>query len=171
MEQQFDISVVVNGSPVRACVPARRNLADFLRNDLRLTGTHVGCEQGVCGMCTVRVAGRIVRACLMLAVQADGTTVDTIEGLTRNGEIADLQAVFIARNAAQCGFCTPGMLLAASELLAQTPQPTRDEIRRFMSGNYCRCTGYQAIVDAIEETARPRTSGVVNTGQATPELP
>jgi aerobic carbon-monoxide dehydrogenase small subunit len=159
MDREVDVSCTINGNPVRRRVPVRRNLVDFLRDDVGLTGSHVGCEHGVCGMCTVRVAGRIVRGCLMLAVQAEGAVVETIEGVTSSGAIADLQAAFVERNAAQCGFCTPGMLMAASELLAEKPAATREEIRAFISGNYCRCTGYQAIVDAIEQIARRRSAG------------
>jgi carbon-monoxide dehydrogenase small subunit len=132
------------------------NLADFLREHLQLTGTHVGCEHGVCGACTVRVSGEIVRACLLLAVQASGKSVQTIEGLSDNGEITDLQAAFRDRNALQCGYCTPGMLMAAQDLLRRQPEPSREQIREHLSGNYCRCTGYQAIVDAVEATARAR---------------
>jgi carbon-monoxide dehydrogenase small subunit len=150
------ISLQVNGERVDTHVLPRINLADFLREQLHLTGTHVGCEHGVCGACTVRVNGDIVRACLMLAVQTDGTTVETIEGLSDDGEIADLQAAFRNRNALQCGYCTPGMLLAAQDLLKHQPEPTRERIREHLSGNYCRCTGYQAIVDAVEATARLR---------------
>jgi carbon-monoxide dehydrogenase small subunit len=150
------ISLTVNGERVDAQVLPRLNLADFLREHLKLTGTHVGCEQGVCGACTVRVGGEIVRACLTLAVQVNGNTVETIEGLSDSGEIADLQAAFRDRNALQCGFCTPGMLMAAQDLLRQTRAPDRKEIREHMSGNYCRCTGYHAIIDAIENTARSR---------------
>jgi carbon-monoxide dehydrogenase small subunit len=150
------ISLDVNGERVEAHVLPRLNLADFLRENLQLTGTHVGCEQGVCGACTVRVNGDIVRACLVLAVQAQDASVVTIEGLSDSGEIADLQAAFRDRNALQCGFCTPGMLMAAQDLLAQRAEPDRDQIREHLSGNYCRCTGYQAIVDAVETTARAR---------------
>jgi aerobic carbon-monoxide dehydrogenase small subunit len=150
------ISLVVNGERVEANVLPRLNLADFLREHLELTGTHVGCEHGVCGACTVRVDGDIVRSCLMLAVQAHNTTVETIEGVSDSGEIADLQSAFRERNALQCGFCTPGMLMAAQDLLNQSPCPDREQIREHLSGNYCRCTGYQAIVDAIETTARTR---------------
>ena len=132
------------------------HLADFLREHLKLTGTHVGCEHGVCGACTVRVNGEIVRSCLMLAVQSHGTSVETIEGLSDSGEIADLQAAFRDRNALQCGFCTPGMLVAAQELLKQETEPDRERIRKHLSGNYCRCTGYQAIIDAVETTGRLR---------------
>ena len=150
------ISLEVNGERVDAHVLPRLNLADFLREHLKLTGTHVGCEHGVCGACTVRVNGEIVRSCLMLAVQMQNATVETIEGLSDSGEIADLQAAFRDRNALQCGFCTPGMLMAAQDLLKQSPVPDREQIREHLSGNYCRCTGYQAIVDAVEMTARLR---------------
>jgi carbon-monoxide dehydrogenase small subunit len=146
----------VNGERVAAQVPPRLNLADFLRENLQLTGTHVGCEHGVCGACTVRVNGEIVRSCLTLAVQVHGASVQTIEGLSDSGEIADLQAAFRDRNALQCGFCTPGMLMAAQDLLRQQAEPDRARIREHLSGNYCRCTGYQAIVDAVETTARGR---------------
>jgi aerobic carbon-monoxide dehydrogenase small subunit len=151
------LSLEVNGERVDAQVLPRLNLADFLREQLKLTGTHVGCEHGVCGACTVRVNGEIVRSCLMLAAQAHGASVETIEGLSDSGEIADLQAAFRDRNALQCGFCTPGMLIAAQDLLKQEPEPDRERIRKHLSGNYCRCTGYQAIIDAVETTARART--------------
>jgi len=151
------LSLEVNGERVDAQVLPRLNLADFLREQLKLTGTHVGCEHGVCGACTVRVNGEIVRSCLMLAAQAHGASVETIEGLSDSGEIADLQAAFRDRNALQCGFCTPGMLIAAQDLLKQEPEPDRERIREHLSGNYCRCTGYQAIIDAVEITARART--------------
>jgi len=150
------ISLSVNGEHVEANVLPRLNLADFLREHLKLTGTHIGCEHGVCGACTVRVNGDIVRSCLLLAVQAHHATVETIEGVSDSGEIADLQSAFRERNALQCGFCTPGMLMAAQDLLKQSPHPDREQIREHLSGNYCRCTGYQAIVDAIETTARAR---------------
>ncbi|HET7366689.1 MAG TPA: (2Fe-2S)-binding protein, partial [Burkholderiales bacterium] len=143
--------LVVNGAPRHATVEPRRSLAELLREDLGLTGTHLGCEHGVCGACTVRVNGDIVRGCLMLAVQADGCTVETIEGLSDSKELAPLQRAFHEHNALQCGFCTPGMLLAAQDLVRGGRKATRDEIRAHISGNYCRCTGYQAIVDAIEE--------------------
>lgn len=150
------ISLQVNGERVDAHVLPRLNLADFLREHLKLTGTHVGCEHGVCGACTVRLNGEIVRSCLILAVQSQDGSVETIEGLSDSGEIADLQAAFRDRNALQCGFCTPGMLMAAQDLLRQSPEPDRAQIREHLSGNYCRCTGYQAIVDAVETTARLR---------------
>ena len=156
MGRAVQVSMTVNSEAVARLVEPRQSLADFIRNELELTGTHVGCEHGVCGACTVRLDGRIVRGCLTLAVQADGCTVETIEGLTESGEIADLQDAFVTRNAAQCGFCTPGMLLTAAELLASDPCVSREEIRKHISGNYCRCTGYQAVVDAIESTARNR---------------
>lgn len=150
------VSLQVNGEPVDAFVLPRLNLADFLREHLKLTGTHVGCEHGVCGACTVRIDGEIVRACLTLAVQAQGASVETIEGLSDSGEIADLQEAFRQRNALQCGYCTPGMLMTAQDLLKQSAAPDREAIREHLSGNYCRCTGYQAIVDAVEATARAR---------------
>ncbi len=156
MDKAVQVSMSVNSEAVKRTVEPRQSLADFIRNELELTGTHVGCEHGVCGACTVRLDGQIVRGCLTLAVQADGCTVETIEGLTESGEIADLQNAFVTRNAAQCGFCTPGMLLTAAELLAADPGASREEIRKHISGNYCRCTGYQAVVDAIESTARSR---------------
>jgi carbon-monoxide dehydrogenase small subunit len=152
----LSVSLRVNGEAVTASVEPRASLADFLREDLALTGTHLGCEHGVCGACTVRLDGRIVRSCLTLAVQCDGLSVETIEGVSDSGDIADLQEAFRLRNALQCGFCTPGMLLTAAELLARDSRPSRHEIREFISGNYCRCTGYQAIVDAIETTAAAR---------------
>jgi carbon-monoxide dehydrogenase small subunit len=150
------ISLEVNGERIDAYMLPRLNLADFLREHLKLTGTHVGCEHGVCGACTVRVNGEIVRSCLILAVQVQNGSVETIEGLSDSGEIADLQAAFRDRNALQCGFCTPGMLMAAQDLLKQSPMPDREQIREHLSGNYCRCTGYQAIIDAVENTARAR---------------
>ena len=150
------ISLTVNGERVEANVPPRLNLADFLREHLKLTGTHVGCEHGVCGACTVRLGGEIVRSCLTLAVQVDGAVVETIEGLSDSGEVADLQEAFRDRNALQCGFCTPGMLMAAQDLLQHNRTPARQEIREHLAGNYCRCTGYQAIIDAVANTARAR---------------
>ena len=155
-----DISLTVNGERVQGRVDARKTLVDYLRDDLSLTGSHVGCEHGVCGACTVRVDGEIVRGCLMLAAQCDGAKVETIEGLSDSGEIADLQTAFEQRNALQCGFCTPGMLAAAQDLLKRSKKvPSRDEIREHLSGNYCRCTGYHAIVDAVEAVAQARAKG------------
>jgi aerobic carbon-monoxide dehydrogenase small subunit len=158
MTSPHSISLQVNGEPVEAFVLPRMNLADFLREHLKLTGTHVGCEHGVCGACTVRVNGEIVRSCLMLAVQANEATVETIEGLSDSGEISDLQEAFRLRNALQCGYCTPAMLISAQDLLKSESQPDRERIREYLSGNYCRCTGYQAIVDAVEATAKARKS-------------
>jgi carbon-monoxide dehydrogenase small subunit len=156
----LDISLTVNGEPASERVEPRQTLVDFLRDDLALTGSHVGCEHGVCGACTVRVNGDIVRGCLMLAVQCDGAKVETIEGLSDSGEIADLQLAFEQRNALQCGYCTPGMIAAAQDLLKRAKEmksvPSRDEIREHLSGNYCRCTGYHAIVDAVEAVAKAR---------------
>ena len=154
MEHALDITLTVNGTKVARRVAARQHLVDFLRDELGLTGSHIGCEHGVCGACTVRVNGEIVRGCLMLAVQADGCRVETVEGLSDSQELAKLQKAFHEHNALQCGFCTPGMLLAAQDLLASGKKPTREEIRAHISGNYCRCTGYQAIVDAIEEVVQ-----------------
>ncbi|WP_024576485.1 MULTISPECIES: (2Fe-2S)-binding protein [unclassified Afipia] len=156
MTDLMPISLTVNGERVSAHVLPRLNLADFLREYLSLTGTHVGCEHGVCGACTVRVNGDIVRACLLLAVQAENASVETIEGLSDSGEISDLQAAFQDRNALQCGYCTPGMLMAAQDILIHEPHADREQIREHLSGNYCRCTGYHAIVDAVEATARAR---------------
>jgi len=154
MVEALDAKMTVNGQAVARRIPARQSLVDFLREELGLTGSHVGCEQGVCGACTVRVNGEIVRGCLMLAVQADGCAVETIEGVSDSGEAAKLQKAFHEKNALQCGFCTPGMLLAAQDLLKKNPKPDREEIRAHLSGNYCRCTGYQAIVDAVEEVVK-----------------
>ena len=151
MEPAHDITLSVNGTPVSRRVAARQHLVDFLRDELGLTGSHIGCEHGVCGACTVRVDGTIVRGCLMLAVQADGCEVQTIEGLSDSKELAVLQKAFHERNALQCGFCTPGMLMAAQDLVLRKKKVSREDIRAHISGNYCRCTGYQAIVDAIEE--------------------
>ncbi len=150
MEHSVETTLIVNGATVKRRIPARLHLIDFLREELGLTGSHVGCEHGVCGACTIRVDGRIVRGCLMLAVQADGAAVVTIEGLTDSAEIADLQANFVERNALQCGYCSPGMLVTAAELIDRGKPATREEIRTFLSGNYCRCTGYHAIIDAVE---------------------
>ena len=158
----MNISLTVNGEAIQASVLPRTHLADFLRDGLGLTGTHLGCEHGVCGACTVRLDGAIVRGCLVLAVQADGAVVETIEGVSDSGEIADLQAQFAAVNALQCGYCTPAMLLTAQDLLRHYASsggvPDRATIREHLSGNYCRCTGYQSIVDAVETVARARAA-------------
>ena len=160
MSERFhDISLVVNGEELRERVDARTTLVDFLRETLSLTGSHVGCEHGICGACSVRDDGAVVRGCLMLAVQCDGMRIETIEGVAGSDEIVDLQRAFIERNALQCGYCTPGMLLSAQELLKKGGVPSRETIRIHLSGNYCRCTGYQAIVDAVEAVARERSGG------------
>jgi len=156
IERFSDITLRVNGEDVRERVEARKTLVDFLRDDLGLTGSHVGCEHGVCGACTVRLDGAVIRGCLVLAVQCDGAQVDTIEGISDSGAIDDLQEAFQQRNALQCGFCTPGMLIGAQDLLGPGGVPSRDAIREHLSGNYCRCTGYHAIVDAIESIALAR---------------
>ena len=149
MTQTRSISLTVNGENVTANVPVRLNLVDFLRTDLGLTGSHVGCEHGVCGACTVEVDGVMLRGCLMLAVQADGATVTTVEGLAETGRGQTLRDAFHARNALQCGYCTPGMLASALEYIEAGKPADRAAIREHISGNYCRCTGYQAVVDAI----------------------
>jgi carbon-monoxide dehydrogenase small subunit len=156
MDASIEISLTVNGVALSRRVESRTSLIDFLRYELELTGSHVGCEHGVCGACTVRVDGAIARACLMLAVQADGASVETIEGVAATGEIFDLQQAFAEENALQCGFCTPGMLLTAQDLLSRTPEAGAQEIREALSGNYCRCTGYHAMVEAIRKTSRAR---------------
>ena len=157
MSRSINISLRVNGEDVRATVPSRLNLVDFLREELSLTGSHVGCEHGVCGACTITVDGDTVRGCLMLAAQADGKEITTIEGLAENGQSAQLQAAFTKHNALQCGFCTPGMLASALGYVNAGGSADRDTIRQHISGNYCRCTGYQSIVnaicDVIEETS------------------
>ena len=160
---ELEIETTVNGALVRRRVDARQHLADFVREELQFTGTHLGCEHGVCGACSVLVDGTVVRGCLMLAVQADGKRIDTIEGLSDSGAISDLQAAFAERNAAQCGFCTPGMLLTAHEMLRKGGIETREDIRAFIAGNLCRCTGYEPIVDAIETVLRRRTQRPIGT--------
>jgi carbon-monoxide dehydrogenase small subunit len=149
-EEEVAIEAIVNGRPLKRRVKARQHLADFLRQELELTGTHLGCEHGICGACTTLIDGRTARGCLTLAAQISGKSVDTIEGLNESGKLAELQAEFIARNAAQCGFCSSGMLLTAYELVSSGETVSRAGIREFISGNMCRCTGYHAIVDAIE---------------------
>jgi len=144
------IEATLNGKPLKRRVKARQHLADFLRQELELTGTHLGCEHGICGACTVLIDGRTARGCLTLAAQISGKSVETIEGLTESGMLAQLQREFIERNAAQCGFCSSGMLLTAHELLSSGEPLSRADIREAMSGNMCRCTGYHAIIDAVE---------------------
>ena len=143
------ISVEVNGERIEYDVPARRLLVHFLRDDLGLTGTHVGCDTGNCGACTIHLNGEPVKSCMLLAVQADGATIATIEGLAQNGELTTLQQKFHEHHALQCGYCTPGMLMSATALLRQTPKPSADEIKKGLQGNICRCTGYWNIVDAV----------------------
>jgi carbon-monoxide dehydrogenase small subunit len=152
------IEATVNGKPLKTQVKARQHLADFLRQEMELTGTHLGCEHGVCGACPVLIDGRTVRGCLSLAAQISGKRVDTIEGLSESGHLAQLQEEFIARNAAQCAFCSSGMLLTVYELLSTDVTLSRAEIREHMSGNMCRCTGYHAIVDAVEALMAQRGS-------------
>lgn len=156
-DREHAISFMLNGETVRTRVPARMHLGDLLRTSFGLTGVHLGCEHGVCGACTILVDGRAARSCLMLGVQADGATIETVEGLTESGRIRDLQDAFHTRNALQCGYCTPGMLVTAAELLTEGESDlSREDIRAAISGNYCRCTGYHAIVDAIATTAETR---------------
>jgi aerobic carbon-monoxide dehydrogenase small subunit len=156
MSEKLPISLTINGEATDTYASPRETLADFLRRDLQLTGTHLGCEMGACGACLVLLDGLPVHACLMFAVQADGANVETIEGLSDSGVIADIQKAFHERNALQCGFCTPGILVTAHHLLRTTRNPSREEIRDALSGNYCRCTGYMAIVDAIEHVSASR---------------
>jgi len=161
MADLYPIALTVNGVPHQGSVDPRTHLADFLREELGLKGSHLGCEQGVCGACTVELNGRVVRGCLTLAVQADGGSVQTIEGLSKTGAIRDLQQAFVEHNALQCGFCTSGMLMAAKELVEQRPHASRSDVREWISGNYCRCTGYHAIVDAIVEVLAQRKARAV----------
>jgi carbon-monoxide dehydrogenase small subunit len=154
--EDIEVDATLNGKPLRRRVKARQHLADFLRQELELTGTHLGCEHGICGACTVLIDGRTARGCLTLAAQISGKSVETIEGLTENGMLADLQKEFIERNAAQCGFCSSGMLLTAHELLLSGETLSRADIREAMSGNMCRCTGYHAIIDAVEAVMTTR---------------
>jgi aerobic-type carbon monoxide dehydrogenase small subunit (CoxS/CutS family) len=149
-----EINLVVNGTAIKKQVDSRKHLVDFLRDDLGLTGSHLGCEHGVCGACTVMVDKQIVRGCLMLAAQADGCQVTTSETPTPSPALKALQAAFIKRNALQCGYCTSGMLMACVELVEKKPNANREEIREWISGNYCRCTGYHAIVDAVADVLK-----------------
>jgi len=143
------ISLEINGERVEMEVPARRLLVHFIRDDLGLTGTHVGCDTGNCGACTVQLDGEPVKSCMMLAVQADGARIATVEGLAPDGDLTALQRAFNEHHALQCGYCTPGMLMSASALLARNPHPTEDEVRYALQGNICRCTGYVNIVEAV----------------------
>jgi carbon-monoxide dehydrogenase small subunit len=154
------IALTVNGQPREGDVEPRRLLVQFLREDLELTGTHVGCDTSQCGACTVQLDGKAIKSCTMLAVQADGTTITTIEGMgAADGELHPLQAAFWAKHGLQCGFCTPGMIMAAADLLARDSEPTDDEIRHAIEGNICRCTGYHNIVVAIREAAKSMREG------------
>ena len=155
-QEQLEVSFTLNGRKQRSTVAARQHLADFLREDMELKGTHLGCEHGVCGACTVLLDGEPVRGCLVLAVQVDGREVETIEGAVQSGRVRALVDAFQERNAGQCGFCSPAMILTAAELLARVPNPTRRQVREQISGNYCRCTGYEAIVDAVITAAAAR---------------
>jgi carbon-monoxide dehydrogenase small subunit len=156
MSGKVTVNLTVNGQAFSADCEPRRTLADFLRHDLGFTGVHVGCEHGVCGACTITVDGGTARSCCMLAVQADGADVTTVEGMATDGKLHPLQESFSKHHGLQCGFCTPGMLATARELLKDNPDPTDDEIRAGISGNLCRCTGYQFIVDAIRDAAKNR---------------
>jgi carbon-monoxide dehydrogenase small subunit len=157
--EDIAIETTINGKPMKRHVKARQHLADFLRQDLELTGTHLGCEHGVCGACTVLVDDRAVRSCLMLAAQIGGRRVDTIEGISETGKLADLQRAFIERNAAQCGFCSSGLLMTAYELVSLREVASRSGIREALSGNMCRCTGYHSIVDAVMAVIEARNAG------------
>ena len=157
---EHEISLIVNGRPRRGRVPARQTLVDFLRDELRLTGTHTGCEHGVCGACSVLLNGRAIRSCLMFAVQADGAQITTVEGLAPEpGGLSVLQDCFWEVHALQCGFCTPGMLIAAHALLLKESAPSDEDIREAIGGNLCRCTGYKQIIDAVKLAAQ-RMSGL-----------
>jgi len=162
-DEDVAIEATLNGKPLKRRVKARQHLADFLRQELELTGTHLGCEHGICGACTVLVDGHTARGCLTLAAQISGKSVETIEGLTESGKLAELQKEFIERNASQCGFCSSGMLLTAYELISSGETLSRAQIREALSGNMCRCTGYHAIIDAVEavstKTAATRAGG------------
>lgn len=160
-EKRCDISVMVSAERVERPVLVRQHLVDFLREELDLTGSHLGCEHGVCGACQVMVDGQVVRGCLTLAVQTDGKHVETIEGLSESGVLADLQEAFLNHNALQCGFCSSGMLLSALNIVRHYPDASREDIRDHISGNYCRCTGYQAIVNAIESVLLKNRSAAV----------
>ena len=160
MEEHQEIALTVNGAEVRARVPVRQHLIDFLRMALGLTGSHLGCEHGVCGACTVLVDDMTARSCLMFAVQADGCSIRTVESLaTPTGDLNPLQQAFQTKHGLQCGYCTPGMLIAGQALLARNPDPSEAEIRDAISGNLCRCTGYQQIVEAIAEAGKRLRDG------------
>ena len=156
MTNRHTIALQVNGTEHTVEVEARRTLADVLRHDLHLTGTHLGCEHGICGACTVLVDGQPLRSCLAFGVQMDGRSVETVEALAADGELNDLQQAFSQRHALQCGFCTPGFLMLATAFLRDTPEPSDEDIREAMASNLCRCTGYQGILEAVRDTADGR---------------
>lgn len=156
--EEIEIDAIVNGKRLKRLVKARQHLADFLRVELELTGVHLGCEHGICGACTVLVDGRTARGCLTLAAQISGKSVDTVEGLSQSGKLAALQQAFVERNAAQCAFCSSGMMLTAYELVIQGEAASREEIREALSGNMCRCTGYHSIVDAVQSVMDSHTA-------------
>ena len=155
MAKTLTVRMVVNGESHERAVPAHRTLADFLRRDLGLTGTKIGCDTGDCGACSVLLDGALVASCLVLAVEADGRQVQTVEGLAGGGKLDPIQEAFVEEGAIQCGFCTPGMLMAAKALLAENPEPTAGEVREGLGGNLCRCTGYVRIVDAVMRASMP----------------
>jgi aerobic-type carbon monoxide dehydrogenase small subunit (CoxS/CutS family) len=152
-EEPRAVRLTVNGEEYRGLAEPRLLLVDFLRHELGLHGTHVGCEQGVCGACTIRLDGEIVRSCIMLAVQAEGASIETVEGMAPPGGLHPIQEAFHQHHGLQCGFCTPGFLLTVQALLEENPDPSEDEIREYLSGNVCRCTGYAGIVDAVKDAA------------------
>ena len=165
MSEPHRVSLVVNGSRREAEMESRRLLVDFLREDLRLVGTHVGCEHGVCGTCTVLMNGESIRSCLTFAVQADGAEITTVEGLSSMGQMHPLQEAFWEKQGLQCGYCTPGMLLRSYEILRENPKPTPEQVREGIASNLCRCTGYQSIVEAVlEAAAQMEQSGMVEAG-------
>jgi aerobic-type carbon monoxide dehydrogenase small subunit (CoxS/CutS family) len=155
-DDQQIVRLKINGVERRGIAEPRMLLVDFIRHELNMTGTHVGCEHGVCGACTVRMNGEVVRSCIMFAVQADGAEIDTVEGIAKDGKLNYVQEAFRKEHGLQCGFCTPGMLLATETLLEENPNPTELEIREYLSGNVCRCTGYVGIVNAVQEAAKTR---------------
>jgi aerobic-type carbon monoxide dehydrogenase small subunit (CoxS/CutS family) len=153
------VRLVVNGEERRGLAEPRLLLVDFIRHELGLRGTHVGCEHGVCGACTIRLNGQLVRSCIMFAVQAEGASIETVEGMARGDELHPIQEAFRVKHGLQCGFCTPGFLLTVQTLLEENPDPSEDEIREYLSGNVCRCTGYVGIVEAVTEAARQTKAG------------
>ncbi|MCX6386742.1 MAG: (2Fe-2S)-binding protein [Solirubrobacterales bacterium] len=148
------VRITVNGTAMSGIAEPRLLLHDFLRHELELTGTHAGCEHGVCGACTIRLNGEVVRSCIMFAVQADGASIETVEGMANNGVLHPIQVAFQEEHGLQCGFCTPGMLMATQTLLEENPDPSEDEIREYLSGNICRCTGYVGIVASVKSAAK-----------------